>query len=245
MKPDLASLVTLDVGWSLTRPLRPPAVEIPIHFVEFDIYEFHSDRAYQPAVNVSTLWAGSKGWGGAWTCDTSTAATYHGSIEDGVGQTKRTHQGKLFGFNEHRLEAILFAPDTDTPVIPLLPALRELTEIVANTSAPTGLYFGEPVRFCKWHKEGHTWVDLSLRSVMPGADIDPFDLTRIMSWQPCDIPTTSTPGQAPRESASLEALASLRDPAQGTADPIIVDGVVPTALIQELSRMCHIQYQGG
>ena len=80
---------------------------------------------------------------------------------------------------------------------------------------------------------------------MPGADIDPFDLTRIMSWQPCDIPPTSTPGQAPRESASLEALASLRDPAQGTADPIIVDGVVPTALIQELSRMCHIQYQGG
>ena len=132
----------------------------------------------------STLWTGSEGWGGAFNHGAGRMTAPHGTEEDGVGRTRRTEGGEPVGFNDLRLEAILFGPRS-TPVdaipakdMPIITGeeIRELALIVANSSrpvTPTGL--GEPVRLCKWGDgSSHSWVDLSLRFMRTGPDLNPL-----------------------------------------------------------------------
>ena len=130
------------------------------------------------------LWAGTHGWNGAWAVDTQ--GRYQGTAEDGTRDVPRilpssptpTSGGEetagASGFNEYRVEAVLYAPFTGPQTMPEISAeaIRAFTVIVANTAAPiTPGQRGVPARLHYGRKYA---MDLVLRDLPPGDDADPL-----------------------------------------------------------------------
>ena len=181
----------------------------------------------------TTIWAGSMGWPGAWHRDVHGA--WHATEEEGTGQARRTDRGEPVGFNKNRIDVLVYSPVKGGASFEGVADrhVRSLTLLMAHISAPMSPGNDQYARIQM--KQGN-WRDLSLADMEAGADIDKWATARALGWQPQNLPGSDSSKEGP----NLDRLRNLREMA---TENVIIDGLVPLALTDELELSHKAKWQ--